>query len=123
MGRPVGWLLEDESRAKLLDRFPPLYAEIIAHHVTLWGRKYRATPPDPAEIAVVGHADAGDGIEALVVTVDGNVHRPDGSHYHITWSLDPASGKKPKDSNVLIADHDWEEIDPIPVTAVPAYIG
>ena len=30
----VGWLVDPEDRAALLDRFPPRYPLVVAHHVT-----------------------------------------------------------------------------------------
>ena len=107
MGRGVGWILDEAQRAALLGRFPPRYGQVIAHHVTLWGHKKGASVPAPATIALVGYAHAGDGIECYVATVDGQTTRPDGNIYHVTWSLDPASGKVPKDSNALISAHGW----------------
>lgn len=122
MARPVGWLLDEDDRAALLERFAPRYSRIFAHHVTLWGHRARAPIPEPAAFAVVGHADAGEGIEALLVLVNGQLHRPDGNRFHITWSLDPASEKMPKDSNALIAAHGWDEVDPVGFAATPGYV-
>jgi hypothetical protein len=65
-------------------------------------------------------ADDGEGIQALLVSVDGKKVKPDGFPYHITWSLDtsqPLSSEiaafadedqkvqtyKPQHSNALIA--------------------
>jgi hypothetical protein len=122
MARPVGWVLTEETRAALLDRFPPRHDDVVAHHVTQWGRRVKKPVPGPANFAVVGRADAGAGIEALVVTVDGETRRPDGSTFHITWSIDPDSGKRPKDSNMLIADHGWTECEPVPFEAEPGFV-
>ena len=57
---------------------------------------------------VVGRADDGQGVEALVVALGGETRRWDGSRYHITWSL--ADGRKPVESNAVIAQHGWEGI-------------
>ncbi|WP_265563778.1 hypothetical protein [Sphingomicrobium arenosum] len=122
MGGAVGWILDDADRASLLAHFPPRYAEVIAHHVTAASHRDKAPVPAPASFAVIGHSDAGHGVEALVVLVDGQPHRPDGNHYHVTWSLDPDSGRVPKDSNALIADHGFTEVDPIPFHARPGYV-
>ena len=100
----MGWRLDRAQRAALLDRFPPRYADIVADHVTL-GRQ--DSPPPPATAAIVGRADDGDGVEALVVKVDGTTDRPDGSSFHITWSLDKAKGRKAKESNDVIAERGW----------------
>ena len=44
-------------------------------------------PPRGAEGSVVGVADDGAGVQALVVEIGGTTRRPDGSAYHVTWSL------------------------------------
>ena len=120
MGRPVGWILDEASRSKLLERFPPKHDDVIAHHVTLWGRDFSKPLPPPVTFAVVGHSDDGRGIEALVVTVNGDTARPDGSVYHVTWSIDPASGLSAKHSNNLIAEAGWEPLEaPITFEAEP----
>ena len=38
---------------------------------------------------MIGRADDGESLECLVVEIDGTTDRPDGSTYHITWSLGP----------------------------------
>ncbi|MBB3764139.1 hypothetical protein [Sphingomicrobium lutaoense] len=124
MARPVGWILKEDDRERLLAAFPPRYSKVIAHHVTHWGRSGKPTaPPSPASFKVVGHADDKRGIEALVVSVDGDCDRPDGSIYHVTWSLDPASGCKPVDSNRLIKEAGWTETHmPHPFEAEPGWL-
>lgn len=57
-------------------------------------------------------------MEALVVSLGGTTDRPDGSTYHITWSL--ADGRKAKESNDVIARLGWTPIDlPMPVELIP----
>jgi hypothetical protein len=76
--------------------------------------------PDKPEIsAVVGRADDGNSLECLVVELDGTTDRPDGSTYHITWSL--GSGRRARESNDLLRDKGWDYIEaPIPVELEPA---
>ena len=67
-------------------------------------------PPDfplPAERegVVVGVADDGAGVQALVVEIGGTTRRPDGSTYHVTWSLGP--GRRTVESNDAIRDRGW----------------
>jgi 3-dehydroquinate synthase len=64
--RTIGWLLDTRDRAALLERFPPRWPDVIAHHVTL---ESLSTAPLPTETAgeVVGHVDDGEGLQALVV--------------------------------------------------------
>jgi hypothetical protein len=58
-------------------------------------------------------------VEALVVSVDGSVDRPDGSIFHITWSL--GDGRSAKESNDVLRERGWKEWDhPVPLTLTPA---
>lgn len=112
-GRPFeGWKLDGESREMLLPLHPPCYARLIADHVTLKGRPRPAA--DRAE--VVGVADDGEGIQALVVAIDGSTDRPDGGTWHITWSMEP--GRHAKESNQVIANDGWTARDPISITLI-----
>lgn len=105
----IGWLVEEGQRPELLDRFRPTYAKTIAHHVTLEsGASDDTPPPPPAEAEIVGEADDGRGVQALVVELNGTTDRPDGSTYHITWSL--ADGRKARESNDVIRDHGWAPV-------------
>jgi len=113
----VGWKLDRSEREVLLRSFPPRYAEVVADHVTL--RVGSKELPADVRAAIVGHADDGAGVEAMVVTIDGTTDRPDGSTYHITWSLGP--GRKAIESNHVLSEQGWQELDhPIPVTLTPA---
>lgn len=112
-----GWKLDRGERDKLLRDYPPRYAEAVADHVTLDIRK--SEPPHEVKGAIVGRTDDEKGVEAMVVTIDGTVDRPDGSIYHITWSLDP--GRKARESNDVLKERGWKELDhPIPITLTPA---
>lgn len=118
-GTVIGWKLDREQRAALLDRFPPRYPEAVADHVTLETEASDKPLPEPVEAAIVGRADDDRGVEAMVVTIDGSSDRPDGSTFHITWSLSP--GRRARESNDVIRDKGWTAFDaPIPVAIVPA---
>ena len=54
---------------------------------------------------VVGVADDGAGVQALVVEIGGTTRRPDGSTYYITWSLGP--GRRAVESNDVIRQRGW----------------
>ena len=70
---------------------------------------------------IVGRTDDGKGVEAMVVTIDGDTARPDGSTFHITWSL--GDGRRARESNDVLKERGWEEFDhPIPITLTPARI-
>ena len=124
MARPgsvIGWKLDRTQRDQLLGRFPPRYPDAIADHVTL--KTDATTDPLPRQVegAIVGHADDGDSLEAMVVTIDGSTDRPDGSTFHITWSLDKSKGRKARESNDLLGSGQWEAChEPIPITLEPA---
>ena len=62
--------------------------------------------PREVEARIVGRADDGDSLECLVVAIDGTTDRPDGSTYHITWSLGP--GRKARESNDVLRDKGWD---------------
>lgn len=116
----VGWKLDSDDRARLLDRFPPQYERTDADHVTLKTGGGPDTPlPAHVEASIVGRADDGDSLECLVVSIDGTTDRPDGSTYHITWSLGP--GRRARESNDVLRDLGWAKIDaPIPIRLEPA---
>jgi len=116
----TGWKLPETERELLLRRFPPEYANVIADHVTLRTGATPETPlPRKPEAQVVGRADDGQSLECLVVALDGTTDRPDGSTYHITWSL--GAGRKARESNDVLRDQGWEPIEaPIPVELEPA---
>ena len=119
-GTVTGWKLPSDERESLLERFPPRYENVIADHVTLRTGATSETPlPRKAEARIVGRADDGDSLECLVVELDGTTDRPDGSTYHITWSLGP--GRRARESNDVLRDRGWEHIDaPIPIELEPA---
>ena len=120
-GTVIGWKLDRSQRDDLLDRFPPRYADVDADHVTLRTNAQRDPLPPSVDASIVGHADDGDSLEAMVVTVDGTTDRPDGSVFHITWSLEKAKGRRARESNDLLKDGNWERIEqPVPIRIRPA---
>lgn len=109
-----GWKLNDADRERLLEEFPPRFPDVVAHHVT---KNLKPFVPAEAEVVVVGYACDDGGVEVLVVEVNGTSARPDGSTYHITWSLDRAAGRKPVHSNEVLQQLGWGGLDtPIPVS-------
>jgi hypothetical protein len=119
-GSITGWKLPQHERSELLERFPPRYDNVIADHVTLRVGASSDTPlPRKPQARIVGRADDGNTLECLVVELDGTTGRPDGSTYHITWSLGP--GREARESNDVLRDQGWEHLsDPIPVELEPA---
>lgn len=92
-------------------RFSARYPKVVADHVTLrYGTDVQTALPTEHAGAVIGEADDGLGVQALVVAIGGRSERGDGSHYHLTWSL--AKGRKAKESNDVIAQCGWRPVDP-----------
>ena len=117
-GSVIGWLLAKDDREKLLQQFPPKFEKTVAHHVTLKSDAERDPLPNDVKAEVVGRTDDESGVEAMVVAIDGTTGRPDGSTYHITWSL--ADGRRARESNDVIRERGWQKLDqPIPVKLQP----
>lgn len=118
----LGWSLDRQARRDLLARFPPTYADAVADHVTLRaGMGLDDEKPAPVTCQIVGRADDGEGVEAMVVEIDGTTDRPDGSTYHITWSLDRAKGRRAGESNDVIRQLGWARFpEPVDVSVIPS---
>ena len=119
-GTVTGWKLPQVERELLLRQFPPRYENVVADHVTL---RVGATPETPlphdVQARIIGRADDGESLECLVAELDGSTDRPDGSTYHITWSL--GAGRRARESNDVLRDKGWQYLDePIPVELEPA---
>ncbi len=116
----VGWKLDRGQRTELLARFEPVYGNVVADHVTLASKVAQDAPlPGAVSAQIVGRADDGRGVEALVVAIDGAIDRPDGGTYHVTWSLGPR--RQAKESNDVLAKGAWQRLrEPIPLTLMPA---
>lgn len=118
----IGWALPETEREHLLAYFKPAYPDVIAHHVTMaFGVDENTALPEATRGTIVGIADDREKVQALVVEIDGTTDRPDGSTYHITWSIDREKGGKPVQSNQVIKDHGWESVPRIPVKLVPTF--
>ena len=117
-GSVIGWLLAEHDREKLLQRFPPKYEQTVAHHVTLRAEAEQEPLPPRVIAQMVGRADDESGVQAMVVAIDGTTDRPDGSTYHITWSL--GEGRRAGESNDVLKERGWETLDhPIPISLEP----
>lgn len=118
----TGWLVDPADRARLLQRFPPRYGQVVAHHVTHTFGDRQAKLPTETSGEIVGVADDGRGVQALVVRIGGTTDRWDGSTYHITWSLGP--GREAKESNDILAGKRWTSLPaPVPVKLEPRAFG
>lgn len=113
----VGWLVDPEDRAALLARFPPRYPLVVAHHVTQkFGDRAAALPAETSG-EIVGEADDGLGVQALVARIGGSERRPDGGTYHVTWSL--AEGREARESNAVIAERGWRPLEATRIALQP----
>lgn len=94
---------EIKNRATVLQElskrgFNPLYERTILDHITYQYPDDRVAPQIiSAEIVGEVHDD---GVQAVVVKINGSWTRPDGKIFHITYSL--GNGHKPAESNILI---------------------
>jgi hypothetical protein len=146
MSKYTAYLLTDESKRRLTARFKPAFPKVAADHIThRYGVEDFADMQWPEKIEVIGSIDDKNGIQALLVRIDGETRRPDGGTYHITWSYDPnriippfirdEEGPIPyeaKHSNAIIKH--WEEHnkdgklnvrmldEPMVITAMPAHV-
>jgi hypothetical protein len=116
----IGWKVDREQRKELLQQFPPRYPNVDADHVTLRTKAAEdALLPEETLGEIVGRTDDGKGVEAMVVAIGGTTDRPDGSVYHITWSLEP--GREARESNDVLAALEWAAFDlPMPVKLKPS---
>jgi hypothetical protein len=120
-GTVTGWKLPSDERDALLQRFRPKYENVVADHVTLrvGAPSQTPLPRRPQSARIIGRADDGDSLECLVIELDGSTDRPDGSTYHITWSLGP--DRNARESNDVLRDKGWKPLAaPIDVTLDPA---
>jgi len=116
----VGWALPEAERARLLALVPPRYARTVAHHVTLaFGVGAEHPLPTEREGTVLGLADDGEGVQALVVAIAGTAERPGGGTYHVTWSLGP--GRRAVESNAVIENRGWSPVEPVGIRLEPRF--
>lgn len=104
-----GWKLDRDEREALLGRHPPRYARPVADHVTFGPAGESEDMPRASSARIVGRADDGEGVEAMVVAIDGSTDRPTGGTYHVTWSLAP--GREARESNEVIAARGWQPLE------------
>ena len=116
----IGWKLDLDQRKELLQQFPPRYANVDADHVTLRSRSAEDAPlPDETHGEIVGRVDDGEGVEAMIVRIEGTSDRPDGSSYHVTWSL--GDGRHGRESNDVLKSSPWQLFDlPMPIRLIAA---
>lgn len=116
----VGWRLPLQEKLRLLKIFPPKFSRVIAHHVTLFHgvSDSHELPLDHVGV-IIGESTDAQGVQALVVQINGTHDRPGGGVFHVTWSLAP--GRKPVESNQVIAQHGWHHVNPELVQLIPEF--
>ena len=68
----IAFEISEHSRQQLATIFEPKYPEFIGHHIThQFGVGKDVELPELPEIQVIGYADDGESLEALVVAVNG----------------------------------------------------
>lgn len=113
----IGWKIDRNQRAALLESHPPRYSNIIADHVAL--AIVGAELPWPvADARIVVHSDNGMGIEAIVVAIAGHTGGPDGKVWHITWFL--VDARTARESNDVIAQQGWTSMNAGNLMSKPA---
>ena len=105
----LAFVISDQSRAELLKQFTPLYPKVVCHHVTILfptnaSQAIMVTglfdKMSLNELDVTVDAIISDGkAEAFRVVINGDVERPMGGFYHLTYSL--MDNVKPVHSNKL----------------------
>ena len=117
-----GYKLSVVSRNMLVEMYHPEYPDFIGHHITeSFGIKDGTVPPQPKTVEIVGYINDGIGIEGFVVSIDGNVNRPSGGKYHITWSIDKSKGVRPVHTNDKVDEA--KPVGPIGIKVTAAYFG
>lgn len=105
----IAFQLTDKTKKEILNKFKPNFNNVKCHHITY---KFGVPPtynlPSQNEGYIVGYKK-GDGVEALVVEINGKIIRPDGKIYHITLSHD--NEHKPVHSNNLLSDNKYLKFD------------
>jgi len=113
----LAYVLPLPVRLELLEKFPPEHADVICHHITanfnVNGEDVRTRSREPARIEIVSLLRQPD-LECFQVRVNGvsfNVNSD--CAYHLTHSIDRASGAKPFHSGQRLNLFASEPIDPI----------
>jgi hypothetical protein len=113
-----GYLISLKSRVEILQLWKPKFSTIYAHHCT-YEFPSNELPPEVKQALILGYS-AIQGIEALVLIINGSTTRPDGNKYHVTLSLNGYDYFKPKDSNKLIQEHGYTALTvPMPIELEP----
>jgi len=112
-------VLDDEAREDIFWILTPKYKNIFCHHITVeFGIEKPEIVGENKSIEIIGYA-CGDGVESLVVSIDGEIRRKDGGFFHITLSLE--DGRKPFESNKLL-ENGWMPLNSIEIKAKETFV-
>ncbi|KAL0232858.1 hypothetical protein GEMRC1_011605 [Eukaryota sp. GEM-RC1] len=113
--------LPADQRQSLLSMAPPKYPDVVAEHITYEFNVPESIPPAVTNAYIVGYA-AANGVEAVVVEINGSIVRPDGMWFHITYSLDKSQGRTAIQSNNLLMDGWMDLRQKVPLELEPCFV-
>ncbi len=111
----TSWVLSKEDRRALRGIMKDGEQDVfVGHHITYeYGiDEADAKLPVVNSAKVVGKVEA-EGMQVLVVELNGDRWRTDGEPYHITWSYNKASGRRSVDSAAVIRRNTIVPLDDI----------
>lgn len=104
----IAYVLSDSLKDELLKMFPPRHDTIYAHHITALYNVSSDVVVMPISSCSIIKRGVNDTIETLFIKINGVTRRSDGKKFHITWSLNKASGARPSQSNsILLKDIEY----------------
>ena len=111
----LAFVLDEESRARLLREYPSAYSNIICHHATICYHGVSEAMVEEwqskKQLCQVMRHYCKDGVECFSVMLGDTMIAPDLRRLHLTHSL--AEGKKAVQSNGLLASVPTEEADDV----------
>jgi hypothetical protein len=111
----LAFVLDAGAKQAIRDHFKPRFRRKVCHHITL---QFDLTDEsfvvlseefNDATLSVVGY-QAGNGVDCVACSVNGSVRRPDGSIFHVTYSLAPGHGAG--ESNELLKQQGYQSCIP-----------
>ena len=111
-----------QDRQKLLLLFVPTHPVIIADHISAQALStLHLVKEGPATGEVIGHADH-EGLQILVVSVNGDELTGDGTPFHISWSAEQDA--KTRQSGAVVKRNGFTRFVqsiPLDLSAGPSY--
>lgn len=117
----IAFVLDEDSRNRVLAAFGTKYPDVIAHHITL---TFGVPEPEEdimkafnsvfndGEVKVTGYADDGK-VEVLIVSINGTTIRADDKFSHLTLSIDRSKGAKPVHANNVLSNCVHSRVYPV----------